>query len=430
MSEKSIDLANEPLARKQHFIKLGIQQLVRAGGIATLQSEYLRRMLAAMKLDADFTILPGQTTIYMREDVSPSQGQTVMTFKTGLGYNFDRLEDVEGLLNDGMEGKFYGGLEEALTGLERLARRPNYWGLWVHPVGWSIIGFLTTILLRGRFLDGAVASVTGLIFGLALISLEVAPQLAPTFDFWISFIIAFILALVQEFVVKSLYFWPTFLSSVILILPGFSMSMGFTDIFTRNSAFGLVTLFNATWTALSIGVGAFLGVRSASALTLRTILPALPSTLVAPGYPNWVYMLIYPFFNFLLSVTFQAKPIQAAIIAPLALAPFGLYTLCGCRGVSEEASVLSSVIFMGIIGHIYGRVTRSTEIPTIFSGIIVFAPGTYAARFFYYGLDAAWNSKDKALTAPYAFTQGGLMLTIAASIAIGLLLSRALFGRT
>lgn len=430
MTEKNLDIASESLARKQHFLKLGIQQLVRAGGIATVQADYIRRMLAAMNLEADFTILPGQTTIFMKEDVSPSQGVNVLTFKTGLGYNFDKLEDVEGVLNEAMEGRLYGGLDDALSSLEKLSRRPCQFGPWVHPVAWSIIGGLVTVLLGGRFIDGAVALFTGLVFGLALISLDVAPILGFTFDFWISFLVAMILALVQAFLVKSLIFWPAFLASVILILPGFSMAMGFTDVFAKQINFGLTTLFNAAWTALNIGLGAFLGVGAASLMAMRQIVPIFHGEHTPAGYPQYLPLIIYPFFNFLLNVTFQAKPLQAAIIAPLATAAFACCMAIGKLGVSEEANILTSVLFMGIIGHIYGRLTKSSELPSILSGVIVFAPGTYGARAAFYSLVAASSSGELSQKAAlFAVKQAGSMLTISASMAVGILLSRVIFGR-
>jgi uncharacterized membrane protein YjjP (DUF1212 family) len=427
MTEKNLDIASESLARKQHFLKLACQQLVRSGGIGTVQADYIRRLCEAMKMDADFTILPGQTTIFMKEDVSPSQGVNVLTFKTALGYNFDKLEDVEAILCDAMEGRLYGGLDEAMSALEKLGRRPNQYGAWVHPVGWSLIGCVTTLLLGGRLLDGAVAAFTGLIFGLALISLDVAPILGFTFDFWVSFIVAFLLAAIQAILVKSLIFWPAFLASVILILPGFSMAMGFTDVFTKQINFGLTTLFNAAWTALNIGLGAYLGVGAASKVLMRQIVPILPTANPFGGYPIWAHMLIYPLFNTLLNVTFQAKPLQSIIIAPLATAAFGVCNVLGPRGFSPESAILLSCLSMGILGHLYGRIAKASELPTILSGVIVFAPGTYGARCAYYAIEAAMTGDHKI--AMYAFQQGAGMLTVSASMAVGILLSRAIFGR-
>lgn len=427
MTEKHLDIASESLARKQHFLKIAVQQLVRSGGIGTVQADYIRRLCAAMKLDAEFTILPGQTTIFMKEDVSPSQGVNVLTFKTGLGYNFDKLEDVEAILRDAMNGSLYGGLDEAMNGLEKLGRRSNQYGPWVHPVGWSLIGCLTTFLLGGRLLDGAVASFTGLVFGLALISLDVAPILGFTFDFWVSFIVAFLLAAVQAFLVKSLIFWPAFLASVILILPGFSMAMGFTDVFSKQINFGLTTLFNAAWTALNIGLGAYMGVGAASKVLMTKVVPILPTANPFTGYSLWSHMLVYPFFNFLLNVTFQAKPLQAAIIAPLATAAFGVCNVLGPLGFSPESSILLSCLSMGVIGHLYGRIAKASELPTILSGVIVFAPGTYGARAAYYAIEAAVTGDHKV--AMYAFQQAASMLSISASMAVGILLSRAVFGR-
>lgn len=425
MTEKQVDIASESLARKQHFIKLAVQQLVRSGGIATVQADYLRRLLAAMKMDAEFTILPGQTTVFMKEDVSPAQGVNVLTFKTGLGYNFDRLEDVVAVIEDVMAGRLYGGLDEAMSQLERLGRRSPQWGLWSHPVCWSIIGFFTTVLLGGRFIDGAIAAFTGLVFGLALISLEAVPQLGFTFDFWVSFVVAALLALAQAFVLPTLKFWPAFLASVILILPGFSMAMGFTDVFSRNTVFGLTTLFNAAWTALAIGLGAFLGVRSVSMLAFRSIVPTAPWEMVPAGYADWVSLLIYPAFNLLLNVTFQAKPLQAATIAPLATCAFAVSM--ACRKFSAEANVLLACLSMGVVGHLYGKVTGKAELPTILSGVIVFAPGTYGARAAFYAITAATTADSTP--AIYAMKQAGSMLSISGSMAVGILLSRVLFGR-
>lgn len=431
MAEKNQDISSESITRKQHFLKLATQNLVRNGGIATVQADYLRRMLTALKLEAEFTILPGSTTVYMRDDVSPAQGVNVLTFKTGLGYNLDKLEDVEAVINDALEGRLYGGMDEALSGLERIQKRPNQYGAWVHPIGWSLIGGLVTVLLGGRLIDGAVSLFTGGVFGCALVLCDYIPALGHTFDFWVSYLVGLLLAVVQAYILPSLVFWPCFLASVILILPGFSMAMGFTDVFSRQTCFGLATLFNAAWAALAIGMGAFLGVCSVSALAGKSVVTLLGVS--NPGVPTWAHMLIYPAFNVLLNMTFQAKPSQALIIAPMATAAFGLFMLLmqPMFSFGNEPNILLSVLLMSATGHIFGRLTRGSELPTVLSGIIVFAPGTFGARSCYYALTAAragMGSGD-VISALYALSQAASMLSISAAMAIGLLLGRALFGK-
>lgn len=427
----SNELTSEPIGRKQHFLRVAIQSLVRNGGIATIQADYIKRLLAAMNLDAEFTILPGQTSIFMKEDISPSQGVNVLTFKTGLGYNLDKLEDVEAVLCDAMAGKIFGGMDQALASLERINKRSTSFGPWIHPVGWSLIGGITTMLLRGNFVDAGVALGTGLVFGLALLGTEYYAPSIPVFDFGISFVVAFILALVQALALPTLHFWPTFLASVILILPGFSMAMGFTDVFAKQIAFGLTTLFNAAWTALNIGLGAFLGFRSVGVILSKPDLLPLDPTNVAQN-PWYLALALYPVFNVLLNATFQAKKVQCFIISAFASVAFALCELLGRYGFSDEANILLCCLAMGVLGQVHGRVAGTTELATTLSGIIVFAPGTYGARSAFYAILAACT-KDLTIAGltcqEYAFRQAACMLTISASMAGGLLLTRAIFNR-
>jgi len=264
-----------------------------------------------------------------------------------------------------------------------------------------------------------------------------------TFEFWVSYLIAVILGFVQVFN-KDFTFWPTFLSSVILILPGFSMTMGFMDVFARQTVVGLTTLFNAAWMALMIGVGAFMGLRSVSTLMRRPVTLHFPGeytgSIAGPG-KEWAQFLVYVVFSFFLNLSFQAKIYEAFLIIPLATAAFGISMACGRLLMLDETNYLLSCLFMGIIGHIYGKVTKRSEMPSIYSGVIVFAPGTYGARAAYYSLMALFESVSKNLDvkhalenldvkhALYAVKQSSSMLTISASMAIGLLIARALFAR-
>ncbi len=86
---------------------------------------------------------------------------------------------------------------------------------------------------------------------------------------------------------------------------------------------------------------------------------------------------------------------------------------------------------MGIMGAIYGRVTKISELPTSLSGIVVFAPGTYGARCAYYAMQslATADPEQSLAHAAFALKQGAGMLSISASMALGILLSRIIFGR-
>lgn len=435
MTEKSTsDISSETIARKQYFLKLAVQTLVQNGAVATILADYVRRLLVALKLDAEFTYVPGCLTVFMKEEVSPAHGAQTLAIKTGLGYNFDKLEDTEEVLADLMGGNLFGGLDEATSRLEKIRRRPNLYGAWIHPLGWSIIAGLATIMLGGKLVDAVVSLGTGLIFGLCLVACDYYPPLGFTFEFWVSYLISAILAGVQVLYPNFTY-WPAFLASVILILPGFSMSMGFLDVFSRQTVVGLTTLFNAAWMALMIGLGAFMGFCSVATVLGRPLMPLFPREYAGgpPSIKLWMHFPVYAIFNFFLNLTFQAKLREAFLIIPLATAAFGVFNALALLGVQDEANILLSCLFMATAAHIYGKFVRRSEIPSIFSGIIVYAPGTYGARATYYSLLALFGSADgKALdvkSALYAFKQGASMLTISASIAIGLLLARALFGR-
>jgi uncharacterized membrane protein YjjP (DUF1212 family) len=434
MTEKSIqDVSSESLARKQYFLKLATQSLVRNGAIATVLADYVRRLLAFLKMDAEFTYVTGCLTIFMKDEVSSAHGTQTLIIKTGLGYNFDKLEDTEVVINNLMDGTLYGGLDEATAKLEKIRRRDSLYGAWIHPVSWSVIGALATLMLGGKYFDAAVALGTGLVFGFALVACDYYPPMGFSFEFWISYVIAAMLGFVQA-VYKDFTFWPPFLASVILILPGFSMSMGFKDVFARQTVVGLTTLFNAAWTALMIGMGGFMGIRSVSTILQRQIVPLMPGHYSGggPTTPEWALLPIYVVFNFFLNLTFQAKLVEAVMIVPMATAAFFVFFFGNKAGIHDEAIIMLTSLFMGICGHVYAKVAKRSEMPSVYSGVIVLAPGTYGARAAYYSMMALYKVGTKTVDvehALYAVKQAGSMLTISASIALGLLMARALFGR-
>jgi uncharacterized membrane protein YjjB (DUF3815 family) len=274
----------------------------------------------------------------------------------------------------------------------------------------SIACFGISAAAVARFLGGgwpeiAAAAAIGLQTGV-LARLASRPAAARVFE-WIAALAAALAALAWALVIGPLVPTIAALSGLIVLVPGLSLAVAFTEISTRNLVSGTARLAGASMTFLAIGFGLALGTRlqplvGAAALTV----PAAP----LPAWTEWVALAVAPFS---LAVLFRARHRDFGVILAACVMAF-VVARGGARAGGSEVGLLAAAFAVGVTGNLYGRFFRQPAAVPVVPSLVMLLPASVGVRSI-----ATLFERDVVSGMELAFT----LIVLSTALAAGLLLA-------
>lgn len=333
-----------------------------------------------------------ETTYLRRVDAGPIDISKLIAFD-------DILDDVE-------QGAIT--TAAALQKFEEAAAAPPPFGTLVTALAYATVCGCVAILFGGRGIEAAVAAGLGcLFFWLGDASARWSWErglLEPL----VAALGAFLALLIARFVVP-LDDRLTTLASLVVLLPGLSLTVAMTELAVGHVSAGVARLAGSCSTLFILVMGVGLSWRLGSGL--RT-LPAYPMEALAP----WVTMIAILLTPACFAILFRARYAQWPIIYIAALAGYGVHWYVAMKS-GEEVGAFAGAMTVGCVSNAYARIRdRPALIPST-PGMIILVPGSLGYRALTSLLE------NEAITGlEFAFTTA----LIAFSLAGGLLAASAL----
>ncbi len=223
-----------------------------------LQS-YLKRVSEAFGLKADFMITPSYIHFVFQR---PGQPQlSYFQSAGGAAFEMNKLTRISSLVDRVTAGDL--GLEEAEIELENIDQTPPVYGTWPVGVGYVLAGMGFAVLLSASWTDvGIAALLSAVVYGLVLMSGRLS-WLAKPLEF-VSALVAGILANVLAWFLPGSDAFTTTLCGVVVLIPGWGLTVGLAEITANMTASGLQRLINAILTTAKLFIGAMIGTWSVS----------------------------------------------------------------------------------------------------------------------------------------------------------------------
>lgn len=197
------------------------------------------------------------------------------------------------------------------------------------------------------------------------------------------------------------------LAGIIVLVPGFTLTVGIAELATRNLAAGTARLAAAVMGFLQLGLGAAIGWRVAGG----NVAVAVEGTL-----PPWAEVPALVAVMCGLGVIFQARPRDFPAIVLGGFVAFHGAGL-GASLVGPELGVFVGAVLIGMASNLFGRLRNLPASLTLVPGILLLVPGSRGFNSFRAFLEASTLAGVDA-----AFW----MLVVAASLVGGLLVANAL----
>ena len=383
-------------------VKLGT--LVHGYGTNAIRLEsYLGRLTEALGFQGVFRSTPTEMYFAFSRPGELWQRMHLVTMP-GTGLELNRLGKIDGLI-DAIAARQV-SLAEATDRLDEIDKTPHPWGPTANALGYAFAGSGFAVLLGGSSWDVALSALFSLVvFAMVAWSGRLGVRTAA----WLPLSTAFVaggLTASAKLVVPELNGVLVTLSAILILIPGYPISVGVIEIVCGRAASGTANLVSGLVYLAKQFSGAWLGVGLVGLCCL------IPDAAGTPVRSEWLWLFM-PLLIAALCVVFQTGKSDF------------LWAVLGC-GLAYGGILLGGEIAGANLGNLVGTIiavcyanlwARKTNRPTsivLLPAIVLLVSGSIGFR----GLAAAATG-DSATGAQQFLQMFVVALTIAAGLLVG-----------
>jgi uncharacterized membrane protein YjjB (DUF3815 family) len=200
------------------------------------------------------------------------------------------------------------------------------------------------------------------------------------------------------------------LASLIVLLPGMSLTTAVRELSTQHLASGVARLAGAVMTLLKLGFG------TVAATQLCAVLHLVPATAALTPVPTWVEWVALGFGCYSFAVLFQTARRDYALVMVSAALGYAV-TYYGSSAFTPEFGVFLGGFAIGALGNLYARMAQRPGALVREPGIILLVPGSVGFRTLSFMFE-----RDVVLGVDMAFTLTVILVALVAGLLFGDLL--------
>lgn len=320
-----------------------------------------------------------------------------------------KLSELDVLFNQVADGAL--PLDQASRDLERIEQRPGRYGAPIQAVAGSLASGSAALFFGGGLREVIVGTLLGLLVTLMQIVLGRFNRTRLLLDF-LAGLVAGLTSWAATSVFPDLLRKPLILATVIIVVPGMTLTAGIGELAHRNLVSGAARMFQAMMVLLSLvfGLGLAFALETAASGGLKPLIAGQSA----------------PFWQLLVGTAVAGGAFVALLDVPLrfALPTIGSGVLAWIATVGAERlvgagaeSALLGALTLGLYSNLLARITERPKQLFLTPGIIMLVPGAFGFLSF-----GELLAGDVARGTAHVFQT----LIIGTSLIIGLLLADAL----
>ena len=293
---------------------------------------------------------------------------------------------------------------EGLTALEHIIASPPRFGKTADFIAFGLTSACATPMFGGGFIDMLPGLAAGTAVALVAL-LAPARLLVPLGGFCAALTVALLAPMTPAANLDA-----ATLSGVIVLVPGFTLTLGVSELVTHNITAGVSRLGAALITALSLSFGVLMGRAVGGSLV---DLSMLASSTAAPAWAAWA---VLPVAVITINILFRAPVRQWGWIMLTSSATYGALQLAS-NIMSAELAVFVGGLTLGVTSNIYARLKDLPAAIIRMPGLLFLVPGSLS----FLSIQAVMSGQ----TAEATVTAGQLTL-VAISLVMGMVVAGSL----
>jgi uncharacterized membrane protein YjjP (DUF1212 family) len=356
------------------------------------------------RLDLDSEVFSTPTTLIMSFG-RPTELRTRMMRVEGGELDMGKLAQVDALAEAVIERRVTAA--DGVARLESIVSAPRRYGRVVSTLVHGTTAGSIAVFFGGRLPDVALAGVIGLSLGLLAQWLARSNDQARVLE-----LIGAAFAALASGLASAV--WPSIapslvtVASLVILLPGMSLTLAITELATRNLIAGTARLMSAVIVLLELVVGVALGERGAAAVASVHTSPPIP----LPEASHWVALLAAACG---MAIVVQAQPRAFGWIIAASVVGYSGSRLGGAW-LGGQMGVLLGAFALGVMSNAYARwLERPAQVVQV-PAVLLLVPGSMGFR----GMSSLLD-KDTLTGVETLFA----MFVLAVAIVAGLLVANA-----
>lgn len=284
-------------------------------------------------------------------------------------YNMVRLISLEKLIRE-MEG--FGSLGRCEAQLEGIVNAPPRWS----GASFVFLGFLLSasvaILLRGGWTEMLCGGVVGMLFVGGYLALARVPRLGPATPV-ILCAAAAICAHALSLAFPRQTPFITAVAGVVLLLPGFTLTVAMSELATQNLLAGTGRLAGAFMLLFMMGAGLAIGAQIGEQL-----MPARATGTLA-ALPAWIIWPAIAMLGVSMLGVLQAPLASVHVMVGGSLLAWAVFSLVGAV-LGNVVGAFAGALAVAGAGHLYAYLSGQSDILVKIPGLITLVPGSMGFR--------------------------------------------------
>lgn len=351
------------------IIKLG-EQVHGYGANAHSMDNILNRITKAFNYQGIFNSTPNEIHFSFSENGGIWQ-KTHISVMSGLGTELNKLGKVGDLIIDIENGKL--SISDAFTQLDKIDAHQHPWGNFTTALSYMMCGAAFPVLMGGTWTDLIFSGIFSLV---AFFMVVKSTNWGPLYAVWLPFSTAFvagIMAAITRYFFPELNMMLVVLSSVLILIPGYGVSVGIVEFVTDKINSGLSNLVTNVIYLIKQFIGGLLGVK------VVTFFISLPVAVTATPIDSVWLFLFMPLIIIGLGIALQT-PYRDFFWACFAMLISYLSTIWGSELVGLNFGNLLGMILLVLFSSTWARITKRPYEIVLVPAFILLVSGTIGFR--------------------------------------------------
>ena len=347
---------------------LRIGQALHTTGYAAHRIEaVMERVASQLGLQGQFFATP--TSIFAA--FGPLERQRTHLMRVGAAEDdLGRLADLDEVVGRVMKGDL--APAEGSVQIDRIMTAPPRYSGLLTVLAYGLLSASGARFLGGGGVEIAAAGGIGLMVGLLdRVAAKVAP-LGRVFVPLAAFLAALTAGLLSEWLPGLTVFLVT-LAGLIVLLPGWTLTLGMTELATRHLLAGMARLSGAFMLLISIVVGMAVGLKAATYFVGRI---AAGAPVPLPDRTIYLALLALPLGA---AVLLRVKPRDIPWVLASGIIAF-LGGRLGARLLGPELGAFVAALLVGLASNVYAWISDRPTSVTLVPGVLLLVPGSIGFR--------------------------------------------------
>jgi len=333
-------------------------------GVATNRLEgAMNSILEKIGLEGQFFMMP---TGLFASFGSPEEHRTSLLRMDAPQIDLGKMAELDSVASGVVSGDI--SVNEGSARIDHILAMPPVYHRALTTFCYGLGSGCAARFFNGGIYECVLAALIGLVVGFLAFRLgrneDAAHVIVP-----VAACLAAALSLCASRLVEDLNVYTTTLASLVVLLPGFTLTTALIELATRHLVSGTARLMQVTLIFLEIGFGVALGGQ------LDRIIPHIHTHALAHPLPGWTLTLALLIAPFAFAVQFRAEPRDLGWILAVTMISY-CGGLLGAHLLGPQLGVFFGSLFLGIGSNVYSRRTNRPGTVTLVPGIMQMVPGS------------------------------------------------------